>query len=454
MEYSYIRQDSADMRSTARYRRLLAGGGMALVAKSITALSGLISLPLTVHYLGPERFGMWMTVSSLVALIGFADMGLGNGLVSTVAHRYGKGDQAAITMLVSSAFFSLLAVGLVLLLLFALAYPFVPFASLYSVSSAKASAEAGPATLIFVACFCANLPLNVSQRVQMALQEFWLANVWVALGNILGLLGVIAAVHFGAGLSVLTLALYGAPVVVNAIGSIVEFWYRRSFLRPRIGSISLKLLPGLWRTGSAFFLLQLMTMIGLGSDNFIIATMAGAATVTPYAIMSRYAQTTLVVTIFLQPLWPAFGEAMGRGDYAWARHALSRASNLTLSIAVVIAIFTWFFGAQVVRIWVGPGVKLPPGLVIGIGTMILVLCYNGVVATFMNNESLIHEQLRIYFASMLVAIAAKIMLMAMFGVSGVPWGTVLGFGGIYCLFGIHLAYRSIDKAERNDALPT
>jgi O-antigen/teichoic acid export membrane protein len=44
-----------------------------------------ISVPLTLTYLGSERYGMWMAISSIVALLAFADFGLGNGLVNAIA---------------------------------------------------------------------------------------------------------------------------------------------------------------------------------------------------------------------------------------------------------------------------------------------------------------------------------------------------------------------------------
>jgi hypothetical protein len=39
----------------------------------------LISIPLTLNYLGVERFGVWMTLTSFTTLAAFMDFGLGKG---------------------------------------------------------------------------------------------------------------------------------------------------------------------------------------------------------------------------------------------------------------------------------------------------------------------------------------------------------------------------------------
>ena len=72
-------------RSTERYRRVVLTATGSLVARGVTALTMLVSVPLTVGYLGAERYGMWMTISSLITFFSFVDLGIGNGLVNSIA---------------------------------------------------------------------------------------------------------------------------------------------------------------------------------------------------------------------------------------------------------------------------------------------------------------------------------------------------------------------------------
>jgi O-antigen/teichoic acid export membrane protein len=142
-----------------------------VVARGVTILTALVSVPLTVKYLGTERYGMWMTASSVIALLGFADFGMGNGLLNAVSEAHGKDDRKTAHMYVSSAFFMLLGVAAMILCLFALSYSFISWPRVFNVTSELAAQEAGPAMAVFVASLAMNMPLGVAQRVQMGYQE-------------------------------------------------------------------------------------------------------------------------------------------------------------------------------------------------------------------------------------------------------------------------------------------
>ncbi len=63
------------------------------IAKAIGILASLISVPLTYRYLGPERYGIWMVLISIITALSFADLGIGNGLMNAVSEAYGKDDR-------------------------------------------------------------------------------------------------------------------------------------------------------------------------------------------------------------------------------------------------------------------------------------------------------------------------------------------------------------------------
>ena len=55
---------------------------------------GFVSVPLTVHYLGAERYGVWLTISSLLVWVALTDFGLaGNALVNVLSEAVGNDDR-------------------------------------------------------------------------------------------------------------------------------------------------------------------------------------------------------------------------------------------------------------------------------------------------------------------------------------------------------------------------
>jgi len=85
--------ETASDRSHERYRRAALSGSTMLLGRVLSAVSSLLTVRLTFHYLGAERYGMWMTISSVVLMLGSADLGLSNGLVNLIADAAGRGDE-------------------------------------------------------------------------------------------------------------------------------------------------------------------------------------------------------------------------------------------------------------------------------------------------------------------------------------------------------------------------
>src|SRR5436190_14295296 len=131
----WLRGASADSatpegRARERWRRVLVTAAAAFASRGIGILTLLVTVPLTLHYLGPERYGLWMTISSVIALLGFADLGLGNGLVNALAAAHGRDNHAEARALVSNAFFLLAAIAAALGTLFLVSYPWISWAGL------------------------------------------------------------------------------------------------------------------------------------------------------------------------------------------------------------------------------------------------------------------------------------------------------------------------------------
>ncbi len=94
-----------------RYVRIIQAGVAALAGRGIALAVSIITVPLTLNYLGSERYGMWITMSTLLIWFQLADIGLGNGLTNTVSEAYGNGQKELAQRHVSNAFWLLCAIA-------------------------------------------------------------------------------------------------------------------------------------------------------------------------------------------------------------------------------------------------------------------------------------------------------------------------------------------------------
>jgi O-antigen/teichoic acid export membrane protein len=413
-------------RASERHRRVVLSAIAAAAARGVTVLSGLLVVPLAVRYLGTERYGLFITIASIAALIGWADFGIGNGVLNRVASAHGRGDRDAARTAVSSGFFILACIAVLLGALFAAVYAAVPWGTVFNVSSRRAAQEAGPAVAVFVACTLAAMPLAVAQRAQLAYQEGFLASLWIGVGSI-GVVGaLVLGIATGAGLPWLVAAVAGGPAAALLLNALWLFGRQRPWLRPSLRCWDSATARGIVRTGSLFLVLQIAMAVAYESDALIVARVLGAAEVTVFAISFKlFTIAPILLSFVFIPLWPAYSEAFAAGDDAWAKGTLRRSLVLALGFSVPIGLFLMIAGGPIIHLWAGPDVTPSPLLRIALATWAVLMSVSGALAMFLNGVGAMAFQALAATAMMVVNLALSITLTKLIGVSGVTWGSVL-----------------------------
>ncbi|MGA3323487.1 MAG: oligosaccharide flippase family protein [Terriglobia bacterium] len=413
-------------RSRERYRRAMLTTFASVMARGVTILTSLMTVRLTVRYLGTERYGLWMTVSSVVSMMWFADLGIGNGLLTRISEAHGKDDRESLHRYVSSAFFILGGVAAVLAGLFALVYPFIPWPRVFNVTSAIAVREAGPAVVVFFCSFALNMPLDVVQRVKTGHQEGFEGTLWGVAGNLLGFVFLLEAMHLKVGLPWLLLAIFGGPFL-GVLGNWAhEFGWKRPWLLPRWAYWDPAAARKIMGTGSMFLIMQVCGVFVVTVDNIIIAQVLGPGAVTQYSVpMRMFILLNTVANMFVIPLWPAYGEALARGDVPWVKRTVVRSVSFSLLTFGPVALFLAVFGKIIVRFWVGPQIQPSYLLLSGAAVWIIVNVCGNALGTFLNGANLLKFQVLLYALSAIVMLPAKVICAKVFGLSGVVWVTAL-----------------------------
>ena len=79
-------------RGDERTRLAIRNSLMSLLAKCISIFCTLAIVPLTINYVNPTRYGIWMTLSGMIGWMAFFDLGFGNGFRNRFAEAKAKGD--------------------------------------------------------------------------------------------------------------------------------------------------------------------------------------------------------------------------------------------------------------------------------------------------------------------------------------------------------------------------
>ena len=418
-----------DSRGADRHHRALLTGIAGIGARAVSVGVSVVTVPLTLHYLGNERFGLWMTISAVLAMAAFADFGMGNGVLNTVAKASGKDDREGIKKAVSSGFAVLSTIAIALLTIFFLAYPFVSWANLFRVTSSQARAEAGPALVVFAVCFALNISMDVVQRVQLGLQQGYRYGLWQLSGSIFGFFGVLSGIAMHVSLPKLVVAIAGAPTFATILNAIHFFGFLRPDLRPRWKFVSLEIISQIAKLGGFFFILQMVVAIAYSADNFIIARMLGAINVPEYSVPQRlFSLVTMMSSMLVSGLWPAYAEAISRGDMFWVRNAVRRSLLLVMLATSIISALLLLMAPKLIYWWVGPRIHPTYLLLLGLAIWAVMSACGDSLAMFLNGASIIRFQ--VIVASLFGAgcLGAKMIFIRHFGISGIPWATILTYG--------------------------
>ncbi|MGH7780949.1 MAG: lipopolysaccharide biosynthesis protein [Candidatus Binataceae bacterium] len=416
---------TAEERSKDRYSRALLTALGSVAGKGVSVATMLISVPLTLHYLGTERYGMWMTISSLIGMFGFTDLGLGFGLVNLVAEADGKDDSDLAATHISNAFFLLSGIALILAIVFASCYARVEWSRLFNVSSGRAVSEAGPAMVVIVGCFLLRMPLSLVQRVQLGFQQGVVNDIWLGVGNVLGLVGLLVAVVLRAGLPWLALSISGGPVLALLVNNLMLFFAQSPELRPRWRRCDASLLPQISRLGLLFLVLQLAAAVAYGSDDIIIARMLGPRAVSQYAVPRRlFNIVPSLAALGFTALWPAYGEALSRGDRQWVRKTLVTSVSWSVALSLIVSVILVVSGRELLKLWVGSSITPSFILLAGLGCWLFLRIPFEAAAVFLSGISVVGFQVVVATVMSIVAVTAKILLVQSMGIAGVIWATV------------------------------
>ncbi len=341
-------------RNDQRLGRILHGGLSALLGRGFGLVVSAISLPLTVRYLGPERYGIWVTVSTSVVMLSVLDLGIANTLTNFIAEAWSADDRPRAQHYFATAFWLTVLVSLALAGCAAFALRTVDWASLFHLSDQVLAGQARTCVAISVIFFLAQMPLNLANRVLGGYQQAHIANYFAMINSVLGLVAIVTVVLIHGSIVSLMLAWCIAMITGSLVLNLWLLLWSKPWLHPSLGRVRLPMAREMFGQGALFFVLQLTGVVVFNSDNLVITHYLGAAEVTPYSVAWRLTgYASMLQTLFVPALWPAFSEAWFRRDLDWIRKTYRRIMRATLIIVGSAAVVLGFAGRPIIRLWAG-----------------------------------------------------------------------------------------------------
>ena len=424
---------SNDNRSVMLRRNIL----LSVVLKIIGLATSLLIVPVTLHYLQKEEYGIWMAISSVLYWFSFFDIGLGNGMRNYLTKSISTGHLEMGRAYLSTTLWVLFLIAGALGLVSFFGLNYIDLTKVFNTQAVSDEVLHG-VLFTAIAFTLANLVVRNVGFVFVALQKYALNDFLLISGNIISLIVIfVLSKTAEPSLFKVVLVFSATPVCIFLLAAIPLFRHYKG-LRPSYRAVDRRLAGGIISKGMGFFVIQITScLVIFGSSNLFISHYYGPAEVSVYNVAYKYLNLLAVgYAVVLAPMWNAYTDAYVKNDFDWIRHAYNKAFRiwlLTLAGGLLMLLLSGLF----YHLWIGMSLKVPIEMSVSVFLYISFFNLNN-CATYLINGL---NKIRVQIYTSVVVTAIYVVVMYFFGTRLEPQGIVLAMAACYAVMSLIHCYQ-------------
>lgn len=350
-------------------------------------LVGLITVPMTLGYLGQERYGLWMFALSSLSFVCFFDMGLTPTIKNKMAERFANNDQQGWKEYTACGILLgilMLAFGVITAPLLAL----IDWKVVLGIHEDLAAREVMPLMIVVYLNGILTIALAQVDNIYAATQRIGKVQIYNIVSSLLCLCMIFSAVLLKLGLVFLAVAASSSLLLARLALIVREYSRDKSIMSlPNIGKFTVFLRENV-PLSSCFLGIKLSELVLSTFPNIMIVKVLDLHEVSSYGVASRFCLPPLMAIIAVLPVfWPAFTIAWTRGRFAWLRSRLKTALAATVGGFAAFMIFAGKWGPDVVTWWTRGAISADPPLLVALATLMGIQACVYWVSTFLHSVS-------------------------------------------------------------------
>lgn len=340
-----------------RTRKFLLGLGSSYLLTATNLVYTLVSVPLALHFLPKDQFGLWALVTQIALYLNLLDLGMQSSASRIFISFKDNKTNSEYGSLVKTSFL-LFCIQSIVVALFGFALlPFVPhwFGFSHEISNHF---------LILLGSQIALLALGFATRTFGCLlhahQQYVWGNIGGGIGQLLGLAILALSFHLGYGL----FSFVAASIVAFLSSNCVQI----------LGCLKLKLLPASGGWGS-FQWSKVKLLFDFAKDTFLMSLGWQLISATPVILISKvigldaaatWSVGTKLFTLFQQIIWRildysagGFSEMFVRSEYQLLRMRFFEITSLTAFLSPIFAGLLIVCNSPFVSLWTSGKISWP-----------------------------------------------------------------------------------------------
>lgn len=395
--------------------------------KCVSIAISFLLIPLSLNYLSPIKYGIWLTLISIVGWLGFFDLGLGNGLRNKLAEALAKDDKELARTYISTSYAIMTIIIGVVFLIFAFVFPYINWTSILN-TPPEMSQEINQLIFVVFSFFCLQFIIKLISMILKADQRSAISGGINTFASLLSLIIVYVLTKTSHGsLLWLSIGVSAANLIAPLVATIWYFSSDYKHLVPSWKYVKLNGAKDLMGLGFMFFIMQFAALILFSTDSFIIDQLYGPEEVTPYNLSYKYFSIiTMGFTIITTPFWTAYTDAFYKNDFVWIKR-ITRKLTIIWGLSIFGVIGMLIFSDVFYKLWIGDQIKIPFLLSASMAVWVLISAWTSIFGNFLSGVGKIRLSLYHSFAMIVINIPLSIFLAKYLnlGSAGVIIGTCI-----------------------------
>jgi O-antigen/teichoic acid export membrane protein len=398
---------------------------LSLVLKGISIAISLVQIPITISYINPAEYGIWLTLSSVVGLFNFFDIGLSNGLKNKLAEANANGLNKLSNIYISTTYAIIGIISTTLFVIFFIFNFFLNWNFILNVNS-DLVANLNILALIVFGSFCIQLILQILNSVLTAFHAIAKVSLVSCIGQICTLVAILILKNtVNSSLLYLIIILTFTPILVQLLATVYYFSKTYKSFIPNFKMVEFRFAKDLLKVGGLFFFIQLGSLLLFQTDNIVITQLLGPEQVTVFNLCYKlFSVVVMIFTIIMNPFWSAFTDAYVKGDVKWIENIFNKLYKYLL-ILIFLTFFIFTTSTYIFKLWIGNKIQIPLMLSFTMALYTISICWMMIHNIFINGVGKLKLQFYLYIIATFINIPLCVILGRIFGLIGITISNII-----------------------------
>jgi len=344
---------------TGTTRRVIFGSFFTILGEAIGVLKHILLVPLFLRAWGKIIYGEWLTVYALVSYLPLVDIGMQNYVINRLTQKYSEGDIKEFNKIFQSALRLYLIIIFVVSLSFLFFISFVPFNKWFNITFTSNNTIKLTAFILGIYLLSGILS-GLLTGLYHSFGEYPRRALLADLKEIIFISLIATALLLKSNFVVIA-SLHFIPLFILISYCLFDIKRRHREIQFGFSKASWKLSFSFIIPGLLFLMITLAYTLKIQGSILVISSILGTGAVAIFSVHRTLANLiSKVINSINCAIWPELTAADTRKDYKKMQKAFYFLIKLSLFLSFSFAVFLFFTGKDIIRIWTRNRIEFQP----------------------------------------------------------------------------------------------